>query len=190
MSNIKIYQIFYSENTRATLDKGFTPLDNSDGDTEWMEYWPIRQYFLSHPVEQDDLIGFFSPRFSEKTGLNAIDITTHIKSNPGKSVYLFNPYFHLAAWHKNIFLQATNTHEDIDIVFNQILKLLNLEIDINNLIMSSTDTVYCNYFVANMSFWRQWLMISEFIYQISEIGNTPLSETLNGATNYTEGNYR
>ena len=109
MTTCKLHQIYYSPESFEALDPGFTPLDNRQGRPDWMEYWPIRQYFLNTPVGDDDLVGFFSPRFFEKTGLTAADVQAHIDANPGHDVYLFNPYFHLASWHQNLFVQASRT---------------------------------------------------------------------------------
>ena len=56
MTTVKIHQIYYSPESFAALDKGFIPLDNTHGRSDWMEYWPIRQYFLNTPVGDDELV--------------------------------------------------------------------------------------------------------------------------------------
>jgi len=187
MITCKIYQIYYSQDTLEALDEGFTPLDNTKGRADWMEYWPIRQYLLNSVVDENDLIGFFSPRFFEKTGLTASDVYNQIENNPGHDVYLFNPYFHLAAWHPNLYIQASAAHQGIGQVFNNVLALLSININVEQLVMSSLDTVYCNYFVAKLDFWKNWLMISEFIYQLSEENQHPLGKKLRDDTNYYRG---
>lgn len=187
MSTCKIHQIYYSPESFAALDPGFIPLDNSNGRQDWMEYWPIRQYFLNNPVDEDELVGFFSPRFFEKTGLSAVDVYAHIQANPGHNVYLFNPYFHLAAWHPNIFVQAESTHQGISHVTNQILALMDIHTKVEDSIMSSLDTVYCNYFVATLDFWKKWLMICEFLFQLSEEENS-ISKLIGASTHYHRGN--
>jgi hypothetical protein len=53
--------------------------------------------------------------------------------------------------------------------------------------MSSQDTIYCNYFIANMKFWRKWLIISEFIFQLAENKNTELGKFLSETTSYVRG---
>ena len=187
MINCKIFQIYYSQESFEALDKGFIPLDNSQGRSDWMEYWPIRQYLLNTAVGDDDLIGFFSPRFFEKTGLNASDVYEQIKQNPGQDVYLFNPYFHLAAWHPNLYIQASVSHNGIGEIFDSLLSLLDINVEVDRFIMSSLDTVYCNYFVAKLDFWKSWLMISEFLYQLSEDNQHPVGKQLTDETNYHRG---
>lgn len=187
MTAYKLHQIYYSPESFQALDPGFIPLNNSQGRQDWMEYWPIRQYFLNTPVGDDELVGFFSPRFFEKTGMTAADVQAQIDANPGQDVYLFNPYFHLAAWHPNLFVQASGTHYGIGEVFNGVLELLDIHTDVNQSIMSSMDTVYCNYFVAKLDFWKKWLMISEFVFQLSEENQHPIGQVLRGDTNYHRG---
>lgn len=187
MTACKLHQIYYSPESFQALDPGFIPLDNSQGRQDWMEYWPIRQYFLNTPVDDDDLVGFFSPRFFEKTGLSAADVQAHIDANPGQEVYLFNPYFHLASWHQNLFVQASRTHQGIGQVFNEVLALLDIHTDVDQSVMSSMDTVYCNYFVAKLDFWKKWLMISEFIFHIAEENSQAIGQMLRDDTNYHRG---
>ena len=187
MTTCKLHQIYYSPESYKVLDPGFIALDNSQGRQDWMEYWPIRQYFLNTPVDEDELVGFFSPRFFEKTGMTAADVKAHINANPGQDVYLFNPYFHLASWHQNLFVQASRTHQGIGQVFNEVLALLDIHTDVDQSVMSSMDTVYCNYFVAKLDFWKKWLMVSEFIYQLAEENSHAIGRTLRDDTNYHRG---
>jgi hypothetical protein len=187
MNKFRIHQIFYSKETFEQLDPGFIPLDNSDGRSDWREYWPIREYFLNNKVEGEELIGFFSPRFFEKTGLKSDQVFECISSDPGMDVYLFNPYYHLASWHLNIFMQAEKTHKGIINITNSILKLLGIELSVERLVMSSLDTIYCNYFVANIKFWKDWLIICDFIYQLSESENSDISSILKSDASYHRG---
>jgi len=179
-----IHQIYYSPQSFTKLDSGFTPLNNSDGPPEVREYWPIREYFLNNAVNDDDLIGFFSPLFYEKTGLTSADVYEHIAKNPGNDVYLFNPYFHIAAWHLNIFTQGEMSHPGLIKILNETMQLMDVKIDVGNIVMSSTNAVYCNFFVAKVKFWKQWLMISEFIYALSEIDDTDHGKFLSSNTSY------
>ncbi len=184
MTTCKIHQIYYSPESFAKLDSGFIPLNNSDGPPSVREYWPIRQYFLNNPVKDNDLIGFFSPLFYEKTGLSSKDVYTHIENNPNKDVYLFNPYFHITAWHFNTFTQGEMSHPGIIDITNKAMHMMKIEIDVNNLAMSSKNSVYCNYFVASGSFWKRWLMVAEFIYALSTIDESFIGKSLKEKTTY------
>jgi len=188
MTICKIHQIYYSQESFQALDPGFIPLNNSQGRSDWMEYWPIRQYFMNTPAADNELIGFLSPRFYEKTGLTAANVNSHIQENPGKDIYLFNPYFHLAAWYDNVFTQGEQAHPGIISATEFILNYLDIDLKIHNLAMSSQDTVYCNYFIANMKFWRKWLIIYEFIFQLAENKNSEIGRILCNTTSYERGN--
>ncbi len=51
---IKIHQIFYDAATRAELDRGFIPYDNSKPEhPEWFEFWPIYKYFKHQPLDEN-----------------------------------------------------------------------------------------------------------------------------------------
>lgn len=63
MQKAYIHQIFYSEETRKSLDAGFIPLDNSNQRPDWCEYWPIRNFLINAPLDSDGFYGFLSPKF-------------------------------------------------------------------------------------------------------------------------------
>ncbi|MFZ9794619.1 MAG: hypothetical protein ACO3F3_20030, partial [Gemmataceae bacterium] len=66
--NIYIFQIYYDEDSKSKLQKGFIPLDNSPNmRPDWAEYWPIRNVLLNQSFNPRDYIGFLSSKFFEKT---------------------------------------------------------------------------------------------------------------------------
>lgn len=72
MSAIYIYQIYYNEQTRAQLDPGFIPLDNTDNlYPEWYEFWVIKNFLEQNDLADESFYGFLSPKFGTKTGLAA-----------------------------------------------------------------------------------------------------------------------
>ena len=84
MPEPKLYQIYYSEQSRAQLDPGFLPLDNSANERpDWREYWPIRRFLLDNPLDPQTYYGFFSPKFREKTGLDAAAVQRFIEQQDG-----------------------------------------------------------------------------------------------------------
>src|SRR5262245_36882917 len=69
-AEIRAFQIFYDEGTRALLDRDFEPLDNTRSERpDWFEYWPIRDYLSRNELNESALYGFLSPRFRDKTAL-------------------------------------------------------------------------------------------------------------------------
>jgi hypothetical protein len=56
---IRAFQIFYDEKTRASLDRDFEPLDNTDSErADWYEYWPIRNWLSRNELNESSYYGF------------------------------------------------------------------------------------------------------------------------------------
>lgn len=99
-----IRQIFYDERTRAQLDPGFVPLDNTANPRpDWSEYWPIRQFFVAHTFVRDAGYGFLSPKFGAKTGLTAADVHRFIAEEEA-DVFLYSPWLDQSATVLKVFL--------------------------------------------------------------------------------------
>lgn len=174
-----IYQIFYSEATKAQNDPGFFPMDNIANERpDWREYWPIRNYLLNTNLEEDTRYGFLSPKFESKTTLNANKVTEFI-ANDDSDVILFSPYFEQSAFNFNVFEQLEAAHGGSLIVVQECLRILRPDINIYSLIMDSRNTVYCNYFIANKKFWKIWLTYCEMIFNIAESNDSELAKRLN-----------
>ncbi len=92
---VQIYQIYYSEATRRSNDPGFLPLDNMENPRpDWREYWPMRQFLGTTVLDENSYYGFFSPKFFEKTHLDANTVIHAIQSHRGEAdVFLFSPFF-------------------------------------------------------------------------------------------------
>lgn len=189
MQKARIYQIFYSEQTRRNLDAGFIPLDNSNRRPDWCEYWPIRNYLIDEPLDSDTYYGFLSPKFRSKTGLMAADVHRFLNdsADAAPDIVTFSPFFDAAALFPNIFLQGADSHLEVWPAFVESARLLVPGIDLDTLVMDSTNTVFCNYFLAKPPFWRHWLSKAERIFQIAEQSNTPFAQALNQTTNHSSG---
>ncbi len=58
---IHLYQIYYDEETKTSLDQAFLPLDNFTSERpDWYEYWPIRRIMLNNNFSETDYVGIFS----------------------------------------------------------------------------------------------------------------------------------
>ncbi|MEI7532234.1 MAG: hypothetical protein WCK52_09920 [Betaproteobacteria bacterium] len=186
MTQSKIYQIYYSKETQASNDQGFLQLDNlSNERADWSEYWPIRNFLLSNELDESSFYGFFSPKFKQKTFLSSTEVYHFIDQNDEAEVILFPPHYDHSAFNINIFLQAEAAHRGILEVF---CRSFHREEDFfKNLVMTSNDTIFCNYFVAKPSFWRQWLKIGEGIFSEAEQLSSELAILLNGDSQYGIG---
>ena len=185
--NARIYQIFYSAQTREQLDPGFIPLDNTGQRSDWFEYWPMRKFLLNNTLDDDTFYGFLSPRFKDKTGLSAAQVYDFVgATDPSVDVISFSPYFDLMALYRNCFYQGFDAHPDSGVLESSI-KLLMPDIDLNTLIMTSQNMIFCNYFLSRPPFWRRWLELTEKLFEIAEQNDTPLGRALNAGTNYRDG---
>ncbi|SDH72198.1 hypothetical protein SAMN04487926_107159 [Paraburkholderia steynii] len=185
MSKAHIYQIYYSEQTRSNLDKGFIPLDNVGQRPDWSEYWPIRNFLLNNDLDDDALYGFLSPKFALKTNLEASDVHAFIASVPESTdVVSFSPFFDASALFLNVFQHGALEHPNAWPTFVEVAALLTPSVDLNTLVMDSSNTVFCNYFAAKPRFWRHWLRHAEIVFNVAEANRTPLAHALNSGTRH------
>jgi hypothetical protein len=186
MPDIHIYQIYYSKETRAAIDKGFIGLDNMSNERpDWREYWPIRRHLLNEPLVAGDFYGFFSPRFNAKTGLDSAVVFDFIRRNKDTTdVFLFSPFFDQSAFYLNIFEQGCEQHKDMMPTFRDCAAMIAPETTLEALVTDSTNTVFCNYFVARPDFWAEWLKSCELVFNVAESGQGDLAKRLNSETSH------
>ena len=186
MNKAEIYQIFYSAQTRAELDPGFLALDNMSNERpDWREYWPMRRFLLDHALHPQTYYGFFSSKFGVKTGLNSAAVHELIDHHAADAdVISFSPYLEHITLFLNIFEQAVACHGQREL-FRQCAALIAPEFRIEQSVMTSLETIFCNFFVATPEFWREWLRHAERLYEIAEEQSTPLAQTLNAVSRYS-----
>lgn len=179
----QVYQIFYSEQTRNSLDSGFIPFDNTGQRPDWYEYWPIRNFLLNEPLNEDTFYGLLSPKFKAKTSLSSKQIHDFVEEvDPSVDVVSLSPFFDQTSLFENSFRQGAIAHPNAWPVFQACAELLKPGVSIDKLLMNSRNTIWCNYFLAKPRFWRYWLSKAEQIFEIAEQNNTPLGNALNSAT--------
>jgi tetratricopeptide (TPR) repeat protein len=186
---IHLHQIYYSEQTRLEVDHGFIGLDNLANERpDWREYWPIRQYLLRNRLDEDDYYGFFSPKFKDKTRLDADQVKKFVSAHAADAqVLIFSPYFDLSAFPLNIFEQGASQHKGTREAFRGSVSLLDSSVDLATLVMDSRNTVFCNFFVAKPEFWAAWLKTCERLFAVAEAGGTALAAELNANTEHDGG---
>lgn len=179
----RIFQIFYDQATKAGNDKGFLPLNNlSNQRPDWSEYWPIRNHLIHSRIESGPYYGFFSPRFMEKTGLSSEQVFDFL-NGADEDIISFSPYLDQAAFFLNVFEQGSCVHNNQQ-HFVDAFNIIDPQINIANMINTSRDSVFCNYFVAKKHVWDAWLDACEKIYSICEANESPLANALNGSVKY------
>ena len=189
MADIRIHQIYYSAQTRDALDAGFIGLDNLHNERpDWREYWPIRKFLQSEPMNEAAFYGFFSPKFRAKTGLDSFAVLDFAARHADSAdVILFSPFFDQIAYPLNVFEQGAMQHPDTLGTFRECAQIVAPGIDFEGLIMDSTNTVFCNYFVARPAFWREWLGKCEALFDLAEARSSDLAKRLNASTSHEGG---
>lgn len=165
--NIKLFGIFYDEKSRSAITSDFIPLDNSKGPKYLYESYPILRQLERTPPENDTWLGFFSPKFSEKTGITANDIYGEVEcADKDVSVVLFSSHWKQVALWPNIWLQGETFHPGLGDITRKLIELAGYNIDITKTYSTLSDGVFSNYLVAKNEFWVEWRRLVSIYYQL------------------------
>lgn len=164
------YMVGYSEATYAAIEAPFLPLDHRQNErSDWQEYWPIRRFLLQEKLDDSAYYGFFSPRFTEKTGLNGHALLRYMEQVPGSvDVVLFSPQADMGAFFLSVFEQNEVFDPGFSAAAQQLCDSVGLAVNINTLMMDSRTVVFSNYFLARPVFWRRWLAVCERLFEVCE----------------------
>lgn len=186
MHAVHTYQILNHYTSRQDLDPGFGVLDNSTNERpDWYEYWPIRKFLLTEPLDENAFYGFLSPKFKLKTNLSAADVVGFIgSSDAATDVVLFSPSIHNSAFYLNVFEHGNAEHPGLMQVAQDFFARLDQPQPLASLVSDSRNTVHSNYFIAKPRFWRAWLKITEQLFAIAEAAQDPLGMQLRAPTQY------
>lgn len=184
---MRLFQIYYNDETLASLDQGFIPLDNTRPERpDLFEYWPIRKALLTEKFLDSEYIGFFSPRLKEKTNLTFALIAEKVNQTQSE-VVSFSPCFEEIACYPNSFIQGEAVHPGLLETSQKIFDEVGVSIDLSKLLQDQTRTIYSNYFVATYRFWKEWLQFSENILAIAEDKNSAHESILNSSVKHRAG---
>src|SRR4051794_32619695 len=105
---VHLHQIAYSPQTLAAVEPGYLVLDNLDNSRpDWYEYWPIRRFLLTQPLDDNAYYGFFSPKFGVKSNLSHAQVTEFVRAHAASTdVFLFSPQPDMGAFFLNVFEQG------------------------------------------------------------------------------------
>lgn len=184
---IYLHQIHYDDASRRKLDPGFIALDNTDGRSDWFEYWPIRRFLTERSLDEGAYYGFFSPKFYEKTGLTAAQAQSFIAEAPQDAdLVLFSPYWDYMAFCWNVVEHGELFHPGFTKLSEEFWRGIYPGIDISAAPNTSRNTIYGNFFAARPSFWRRWLAVCERIFETSENTDSMLGAALSTNANYNK----
>jgi len=183
MPAVHIHQIYFS--SQQALDPGFTVLDNSaNARPDWFEYWPIRSFLLRGSLDDTAFYGFLSPRFKQKTNLDAADVHQFIAGCAADTeVVLFSPSIHNAAFYWNVFEHGESEHPGLLEATRKFFARTR-QPSLENAVSDSRNTVHSNFFIAKPRFWRAWLALNEQLFHIAEDAADTLGQELRRTTTY------
>lgn len=167
---IELRQICYSAQTLADVPDGMLALDYQENSRpDWREYWPIRQFLLNNVLADDRLYGFLSPKFGYKTGLDSAKVFEFISQDKARhDAYFFSPFWDLSSFFVNIFEQGDFFQPGLTQASQLFIDSIGWPTDVKFNVTHSQNTVFCNYIVANKSFWLKWLSLSERLFFAAE----------------------
>lgn len=164
---MKIYQVYFDDKSRQSLDKTFTPYDNSNPIKEKeFEYGVMRDIYFNHdPFKNNKYFGVLSWKFKEKTGLRGSDFVSWINKNKGYDVYVINPYPEQSFINYNVWYQGEYWHPGLIELTEKLFKDAGIDIDIRSTRNSFDNCSFCNYWVANKKFWYKYMYYCEKLYK-------------------------
>ena len=167
---IKIYQIYYLPEQLAKLDPKFIPLDNTSNERPDLREWYVwNKYLIEHPINNNELIGFVSHKFFEKTGITGAELIRWIEDNPDNDVFICSPCILNESVFANGWEQGDMYHPGISEIGNSFLRKIGSEDpDVRSILLDRTVTTYANYVVGNTKFWDQFMEFSERLFTEAE----------------------
>jgi len=188
-AEIRAFQIFYNDQTRASLDVDFEPLDNSRSERpDWYEYWPIRNYLSRNQLEESAFYGFLSPRFFDKTRLSGAVVKDFLKSCGDADVVTFSPVPCHGACFVNVFEHGDFFHRGLANIAGRFFEKVNPAVKLEALVTHSRNTVFSNFFFARRDFWKSWMGVLDRLFELAETPGSELHSSLNAPLEYVKTN--
>ena len=170
--DVKLYGIFYNDETRSSIPENFIELDNTAGPAMLFESYPIFKKLDEIPFSQSTWLGFFSPRFEEKTKIRSQDIINEINlAEPDLSVILLSSHWKQVAYWPSVWRQGEAYHPGLAKLSQKVADLAGYKIDITKTYSSLKNGVFSNYLVAKADFWAEWKRLVSIYYDL--IGQNP-----------------
>ena len=186
MSTQNIYQIYYNERTKNSLDPGFIPLDNSENlRPDWYEFHVIRSFLNKTKLNDNEWYGFLSPNFRGKTRLTSKAINNFLDFSEGKAeVALIPAGWDQIAYFQNPFEQGEIWHPGITELSQSVLNFMDFNVNLIDTVYHSGNFAFSNYIIAKPDYWYKWLSFANTFFELVENNSTNLSTYLQKHTTY------
>jgi hypothetical protein len=178
-ASFRLLQIAYSPETTAPISPDFVILDNlANPKPEWYELWPMLEYLNSNTLDEDCWLGFFSPKFTQKTGWSGANIKDFIlRQSATLDVALFSQAWDQIAYFKNVFEQGEAWHPGLKELAAEVMKEIGISIDLEKLVNHSENACFSNFIVAKPRYWRVWQLYAQRLFDLIEYGTKPVSRS-------------
>jgi hypothetical protein len=161
-----VYQIFYEQQQRPHLDRSFVPYLNYPNDPVFCEYKVMHDVYAQSQYDPSQLVGFFSWKFGQKTGIDGRRFFEFIDSNPGYDVYFINPFPEAAFLFYNIWHNGEYFHNGLMKASSELLSQAHCQIDIARVRHGLRHLCFCNFWVGNRNFWEKYLAFTQPLYRL------------------------
>lgn len=164
---LKIYQIYYLQDQLKMLDPEFLPYDNrANKNREFAEYHIFETEYRAGHILPEDMTGFFSWKFAQKTRVAGQRFRQFIASNPGYDVYFINPFPMQMKFFHNLWFQGEFYHPGILPLAQSIFRKAGKTIDLAAHKHDASIALYCNYWVGTRKFWDMYMEYSRPIIEV------------------------
>jgi len=167
---LRLFQIYYRPEQRATLDTAFEPYNNQGEKSPLLEYNVFRKLAKSKKVIGADLWGALSWKFQEKTGLSGADLRKVIAANPGHDAYYCNPHPEFEALYHNLWLQGETAHPNFLVLCREFFEAAGIPLENLNAFLPSSLFASANYFIASPKFWADYFRFVDTTIYKAESG--------------------
>lgn len=162
--NAKIFQIYYDSISKKGLDPDFIPYDNTNGNSKWFEYGVFRDNYYKGNYKSAEYTGFLSWKFRQKTRIWGKEFVTFIEKSEDYDVYFVNPFQGNTNRFRSVWECGEYFHPGLKEIVENIFHHIGYSINLNKIVNTHEDTLYCNYWVGNEKFWRMYMDFCEPIY--------------------------
>ena len=153
-----LFQIYYNDITKAQVEPGFIGLDNTIGPSWAFEAHPIYEFLSKNILKlENHWVGFFSPKFREKTNVGADDLKNAIQRQFATTdVFLVSSFWEQAAGCLNVWQHGEFHHPGLLEISQNLADEAGYDIDLKTSVTTFETAVFSNYLIARSDFWKEW----------------------------------
>jgi hypothetical protein len=163
--SVAIYQIYFRRWQRKYLDRALIGYDNTaNTQPAFAEYHVFKTEFENGNALDADLTGYLSWKFQRKSRVSGRRLKAFIDQNPGYDVYFVNPFPDLVVRWKNPWEQGERNHPGLASYARTMMSEIYPDIDVSGMVGTQENVCYCNFWIGNEKFWREYMAFSLPVY--------------------------